>query len=51
VVGSGFDIKGRGVLQAGMPEADLKGEDIEAATRNASVGSLSMRVKFNCDEK
>ena len=32
-VGSGFHIKGRGGLRAGMPETDFKGEDMEAATR------------------
>jgi len=31
--GGGFDIRGRGGLRAGMPKADFKGEDMEAATR------------------
>ena len=31
--GGGYDIEGRGGLRAGMPKADFKGENIEAATR------------------
>ena len=31
--GGGYNIEGRGGLQAGMPKADFKGENIEAATR------------------
>jgi len=33
VIGSGFDIKGRGGMGTGMPKANLKVEDIEAAAR------------------
>jgi hypothetical protein len=31
-VDGGFDVKGRGGMGVGIPEADLKVEDIEAAT-------------------
>ena len=42
-VGGGFDIKGRGGLRAGMPEADFR-EDMEAATQ--ILESLPLLVSY-----
>ena len=44
-VGGGFDIKGRGGLRAGMPEADFR-EDMEAATRILESPSLLVSYQY-----
>ena len=36
VVGSGFNIKGRGGMGTGLPKSNLKVEDIEAAAQFSS---------------
>ena len=54
VVGSGFDIKGRGGMGTGLPESNLKGEDIEAAAQNfqaaASIGFLLVSSTLRFDK-
>jgi len=50
VVGSGFDIKGRGGMGTGLPESNLKVEDVEAAAQKfqaaTSIGFLSSTLRF-----
>ena len=51
VVGSGFDIKGRGGMGIGLPESKLKVENIEAAAQKfeaaTSIGFLSSMLRFD----
>ena len=47
--GGGFDMKGRVGLRAGMPKADFKGEDMEAATR--VFESAPLLVSYQCTVK
>ena len=51
VVGSGFDIKGRGGMGIGLPKSKLKVENIEAAAQKfqatASIGFLSSTLRFD----
>jgi len=44
-VGGGFDVKGRGGMGAGIPEADLKVEDLENLSHRL-VGFLSKHSKI-----
>ena len=45
-VGGGFDIKCRGGLRAGMPDAEFKGEDMEAATRKLESPPLLVSYQY-----
>ena len=51
VIGSGFNIKGRGGMGIGLPENKLKVENIEAAAQKfqaaTSIGFLSSTLRFD----